>query len=77
MLNARIIAKLLAKAIVYTVAKSFVTRTLESTIPVTEKYHAADVTGMVAGGLAEQKLEPHTNKMVDDLFDRYETSKKA
>jgi hypothetical protein len=71
-MNKRQIAKTFASIVVATVVGSFVTKSLIANAPVTEKLHAADMTGMLAGAVASNKLQPQTDKIVDNFFNRRE-----
>ena len=70
------IAKLAAKLIVATAVGTFTTRAVLANAPVTRKFKAAEMTGALTGGVVAMKLEPKTDKIVDDLFARFEANKK-
>jgi hypothetical protein len=75
-MDKRTIAKFGAKLIVGTTVGSAVTKALIANAPKTEKLKVAEMTGAVAGYVAQEQLEPLTDQLVDALFDRLEARKK-
>lgn len=71
----RPIAKIVAKSIVLYVSQSMLTKTLVATVPKTQNYHVADLTGKVGGWYVAEALEPRTDKLVEDLFAWNDTRK--
>lgn len=74
-MDKRTLAKVAAKLIVGTAAGNFITKTLQANAPATQNFKVAEMTGTLGGFVVSEKLEPHTNKLVDDLFNKYETKK--
>jgi hypothetical protein len=66
-------AKFIAKALVIWASDNLIENALAKTIPSTRKLHANELAGAVGGYFIGEALEPHTDKLVDDLFDKYET----
>jgi hypothetical protein len=66
-------AKFVAKALVMWAADNFIEKSLVKAIPSTQKLHANELAGAVGSYFVAEALEPHTDKLVDDLFDKYET----
>lgn len=74
-MDKRQLAKTAAKIVVGTTVGSFVTKALIANIPPTEKLKAAEMTGLLVGAVTADKLQPFTDKIVDDFFDRREAKK--
>lgn len=70
------IARLAAKLIVGTAVGTFTTRAVIANAPATRKFKTAEMTGALTGAVVATKLEPKTDKIVDDIFARIEASKK-
>lgn len=71
-MSTRTLLKYVAKTIVMSTAGSIITKTLIAAIPQTERYNIADIAGAIGGFYAGEKLEPTTDKIVDDFFDKRE-----
>lgn len=71
-MNKRLIVKYAAKTIVMSVAGSTITKTLIAAFPQSERYNIAEITGAIGGFVIGEKLEPTTDKLVDDFFDKRE-----
>jgi hypothetical protein len=74
-MDTRHIAKIAAKIVVGTTVGSFVTKALIANIPQTEKLKTAEMTGLLVGAVTADKLQPFTDKLVDDYFDRRNAKK--
>jgi len=71
-MNKREVVKFAAKTVVQTVAGSTITKALLRTIPATEQYKIAEITGIVGGWYVGEKLEPQTDLLVDNYFNQRE-----
>lgn len=69
-MDKRDIAKLAAKFVVAAGIGNFVTKGLIATVPATSKLKTAEITGLVTGAVAADKLQPRTDNLVDNLADR-------
>lgn len=74
-LTKRTITKYAAKAVVMSVAGSAITKALLAAIPATSNYKIAEISGAVGGWVVSEKLEPHTDQLVDDFYDTVEAKK--
>lgn len=74
-MDKRQITKTAAKIVVGTTVGSFVTKALIANIPPSEKLKTAEMTGVLVGAVTADKLQPHTDKIVDDFFDRRNAKK--
>lgn len=68
-MDKRLIVKNLVSIAITVGAGKFVTNALEANLPQTKRLHAAEVTGILVGGIAADQLRPQTDAMVDAFFD--------
>lgn len=73
-LTPRTIAKYAAKTIVMGVASKAITKTLLAAVPQLNDT-VADILGAVGGWATSEKLEPHTDAIVDAVADHFENKK--
>lgn len=71
----RKITKMVAKTVVMSAAGTAITKTLLATIPATKKLNAAEIIGAIGAWVVAEELEPHTDALVDDFYDRREAKK--
>jgi hypothetical protein len=64
----RPIAKIIVKSIIMYASQSLITKTLVATVPVTQKFHIADLTGTAGGWYIAEALKPQTDQFVEDIF---------
>lgn len=76
-MNKRVFTKFLAKTIVASAAGKAITKALLRSIPATERYNIAEISGAVGGWYISEKLEPTTDDLVDKFFDKCEDKKIA
>lgn len=74
-MDKRTISKYAVKIVVGTTVGSIVTRALIANAPKTEKLKVADMTGAVAGYVAQEQLSAYTDIWVDDFWNRIEARK--
>jgi RPA family protein len=74
-MDKRIISKYIVRTVVGTTVGSVVTRALIANAPKTKKLKVADMTGAVAGYVAQEQLGDYTDTWVDDLWNRIEARK--
>jgi hypothetical protein len=67
--NKRTVTKYVASHLVSATVAIAVTRVLKNNFPQTETLRIAELTGGVAGWYAATKMQPVTDKLVDDGFD--------
>lgn len=75
-INKRTITKFTAKLAVSYGIGHVIIKTLHATIPATREYKLAEIAGAVGGWVASEKLEPHTNSIVDEFYDWQESKTK-
>jgi len=64
----RPIAKIVVKSIVLYASQSLISKTLAATVPMTQNFKVAELTGTVGGWYIAQALEPQTDQLVEDIF---------
>jgi putative Mn2+ efflux pump MntP len=76
-INKRTVTKFVVKSVVTVAVGSMITTTLSTRIPVSERFSVAEITGSVGGWMVANKLQPQTDKLVDDFYDKREAKAKA
>jgi len=74
-MDKRTLSKYAAKLVVGTTVGSLVTKALIANAPKTEKYKVAEMTGAMAGYVAQEQMAPLTDAWVDDFWNRREAKK--
>lgn len=69
-MDKRTVSKMVVRMLVATNVGSFVTKSLAANYPQSQKAHANEVAGYVAGAVAQDKLGPYTDEIVDTFWNR-------
>ena len=64
------VAKMAAKITVTIAVGAFMTKAFIANAPATSKLHVAEIGGSLCGWVVGEKLEPYTDKIVDDIYAR-------